>query len=226
MDGTVLHYDDTTKTGIIRNDSGDRFDFASTDWKSSGNPRVGDKVDFVASENFASEIFVIKSAVQLNMGNVTDKLAGFQSSDAGQKISALFAHGIHNKVGFFATLAVLISLFFSVVEIPIFGSVSLIAGVTGKLMFVLLVVLAVFFYGGATKLYTRVLAGAVLALLFFQYYTMISDLIDLFRYGRVGRNTPNLFALFQFGALINIIASVVLFVAAFFRAYRSNEQSL
>jgi len=226
MDGTVLHYDDTTKTGIIRNDSGDRFDFASADWKSSGNPRAGDKVDFVASDKVASEIFIIKSSGQLNLGNVTDKLAGFQSSDTGQKISALFTHGLHNKLGFFATLAVLISLFFSVVEVPLFGSVSLIAGATGKLMFVLLVVLAVFFYGGATKLYTRVLAGVVLALLFFQYYTMISDLIDLFRYGRVGRNTPNLFALFQFGALINIIASVVLFVAAFFRAYRSNEQSL
>ncbi|WP_052750325.1 hypothetical protein [Arsukibacterium sp. MJ3] len=226
MEGTVLHYDDTTKTGIIRNDSGDRYDFASADWKSGSNPRTGDKVDFVASDKAASEIFVIKSAVQLNMGNVTDKLADFHSSDVGQKISALFAHGLHNKLGFFASLVVLISLFFSVVEVPLYGSVSLIAGATGKLMFVLLIVLAIFFYGGATKLYTRVLAGVALALLFFQYYNMVSDLMELFRYGRVGRNTPNLFALFQFGALINIIASVVLCVAAFFRKYRSNEHAL
>ncbi|WP_019676383.1 hypothetical protein [Arsukibacterium perlucidum] len=226
MEGTVLHYDDTTKTGIIKNDSGDRYDFGSADWKSGGNPRIGDKVDFVASDKVASDIFIIKSTVQLNMGNVTDKLAGFQSSDVGQKISALFTHGVHNKLGFFASLAVLISLFFSVVEVPLYGSVSLIAGATGKLTFLLLIVLAILFYGGATKLYTRVLAGVALTLLFLQYYNMVSDLMELFRYGRVGRNTPNIFALFQFGALINIIASVVLFVAAFFRPYRNNEHSL
>jgi hypothetical protein len=100
----------------------------------------------------------------------------------------------------------------------------------GKMIFILLVVLATLFYGGATKLYTRSLASITLGILFFQYYDLFSglnqanDVFSIFG-GRI-RNSPNFFRLVQWGALVNIAACVTLFIAAFKKEYLQNEKTI
>lgn len=228
MEGTVLNYDESTNKGVLRNESGDRFEFTNTDWKSNGSPRTGAKVDFVAQDNIATEIYAVSSPSI--SGGVADKLSEFQGSGLGQKISALFGNGMHNKLGLLAALAVLVSLFLPVIEIPFLGKGSLINDGTGKLLFVLLLVLAVFFYGGATKIYTRILGGVVLGILFFQYYDLFSGLNqanDVFgSFGGRSRNSPNFFNLVQWGAFVNIATCMVLFFATFIKGYTNNEKAI
>ncbi|MCM0080523.1 hypothetical protein L4X63_02865 [Geomonas sp. Red32] len=60
MDGVVLGYD--AEEGIIRGSEGARYRFTRTDWKSSPAPAAGLKVDFVAVEDRATEIYVINPA--------------------------------------------------------------------------------------------------------------------------------------------------------------------
>jgi hypothetical protein len=228
MEGTVLHFDESTKSGVVRSDNGDRFDFIDSDWKSNGDPRLGVKVDFVAKDNVASEIYAVSSSRISE--NITKKLSDFQGSGLGQKITALFSYGMHNKFGLLATIAVLVSLFFPVIEIPFLGKGSLINDSTGKLLFIFLILLAIFFYGGATRLYTRILGGAIIGILFFQYYGLftglnqVNDFVGLF--GEKNMNTPNVFSLIRWGAFVNIAASVVLFLATFIKEYTNNEKAI
>jgi hypothetical protein len=228
MEGIVLHFDESTNKGVVRSENGDRFDFTDSDWKSNGAPRTGAKVDFVAKDKVASEIYAASSPGI--SGNVAEKLSDFQGSGLGQKISGLFGNGMHNKLGLLAAVAVLVSLFFPVIEIPFLGKGSLINDGTGKFLFMLLIVLAIFFYGGATRLYTRILGGVVLGILFFQYYDLFSglnqanDFVGLF--GGRSRNAPNFFNLVQWGAFVNIAACVVLFLATFIKGYTNNEKAI
>ena len=224
MEGTVLHFDESTKKGVVRSENGDRYDFTDGDWKSSGTPRAGAKVDFVAKDNFASEIYVISST------SISGKLSEFQASELWLKISALLGNGMHNKFGIIAAVAVLVSLFFPVIEIPFLGKGSLINGGTGKMLFILLIVLTTFFYGGATRLYTRILGGVILGILFIQYYDLFTGLNqanDIFgSLGGRSRNAPNFFNLVRWGAFVNIAACVPLFFATFINRYTNNEKAI
>jgi hypothetical protein len=224
MEGTVLHFDESSNKGIVRGEDGDRFEFTNTDWNSSGSPRTGAKVDFVAKDNIASEIYAVSSPSIA--GNVAGKISDFQGSGLGEKISALFGNGLHNKLGFLAALAVLVSLFFPVIEIPLLGKGSLISTGTGKFLLVLLIVLAVFFYGGATRLYTRILAGVVLGILFFQYYDLFSALNQASGFIGGSQNSPNLFNLIQWGTFINVAACAALFYATYVKSYTNNEKAI
>lgn len=228
MEGTVIHYDEATMKGIVRNSSGDRFEFNRDDWKSTGVPRPGATVDFLAEDKLASEIYVLKASNP--SANVADKLSNFQQSDVGQGITALFGNGMHNRLGFLASLAVLLSLFFPIIQIPFVGSVAFISTGIGKLLFMMLAVLAIFFYGGATKLYTKILASAVLVLLFFQYYDLFSGLNQANNafgaFAGTGVNSPNFFSIVTWGAYVNIAACVALFLAAYIKDYSSNEEAI
>lgn len=228
MEGIVLNYDKSTDKGVLRNERGDRFEFTNTDWKSNGSPCIGTKVDFVVQDNVGTEIYAVNSPS--TSGGVADKLSEFQGSGLGQKVSGLFGNGMHNKLGFLSAIAVLVSLFFPVIEVPFMGSGSLINDGTGKILFVLLFVLAIFFYGGATKIYSRILGGVVLGILFFQYYDLFSSLNQANQFvgsfGGRSRNTPNLFKLIQWGAFVNIAACVVLFIATYIKGYTNNQKAI
>ena len=228
MEGSVLHFDEIEKKGILRDDEGNRYEFTENDWKSDAKLKAGLAVDFVAENNIATQIFVLKSSGI--SGDLLEKASQLQESGIGKKLGALFSFGMHNKFGVIATLAVLVSLFFTVIEIPFLGKGSLINGGSGKLIFILLVVVAILFYGGATKLYTRILVGITLGILFFQYYDLFSGLSqanDMFgAFGGRSRNSPNFFQLIQWGALVNIVACMSLFIAAFKKEYSQNENTI
>lgn len=56
MNGTVLGFDADTHTGAISGDDGSRYDFVLSDWRGSRLPRRGDRVDFQAIEQTATDI--------------------------------------------------------------------------------------------------------------------------------------------------------------------------
>ena len=232
MEGTVLHFDESTQKGVVRSENGDRFEFTGSDWASNGSPQTGVKVDFVAKDNSASAIYAISSPGF--SVNVAGKLSDFQGSGVGQKISALFGNGLHNKAGLVAALVVLVTLFLPVIQIPFVGSGSLMELGPGKLLFILLTVLAIFFYGGATRLYTRILGGVILGILFFQYFDLFSGLNQMTSTatGLVGLlggdrgDAPNFFQLVKWGAFVNVVACVVLFYATYIKKYSHNEKAI
>ena len=59
MKGIVLNYDEKNFIGIVRAETGERYEFHQLDWKSKGVPKSGMNVDFETSQNkFALEIYL------------------------------------------------------------------------------------------------------------------------------------------------------------------------
>jgi len=61
MKGNVIGFDPDTNTGAISGHDGNRYDFATIDWHGRGQPRHGDGVDFQASGQRATEIYLIEA---------------------------------------------------------------------------------------------------------------------------------------------------------------------
>src|SRR5579864_9280835 len=60
MKGNVLGFDPDTNTGAISGYDGQRYDFVTADWRSVGQPRRGDIVDFQAIDQRATEIYLVE----------------------------------------------------------------------------------------------------------------------------------------------------------------------
>lgn len=243
MEGKVLHFDKLTNAGVIRTENGERFDFTAADWKSGGAPHTGAKVDFVAQGNAAADIYATASVdLSAISGNVSEKLSHLQGSDLGQKVTALFSHSSHNKLGLWAALVVLLSLFFPALYLPNFEidgltSISLIGTGAGKFLLLLLVLSAIFFHGGATRLYTRLLVAVLLGTLFLLYYDLFSEIHQGVRdirgvnrlfgpFGKSSEELPSTFNFIRWGFLVNILAVIALFWAAFISKYTNNEKTI
>jgi uncharacterized membrane protein (GlpM family) len=63
MNGTILNFDKSAGTGILRGDDGMRYRFLSSDWSSDGAAQTGDVVDFEIDGANAADIFVLKRAL-------------------------------------------------------------------------------------------------------------------------------------------------------------------
>jgi hypothetical protein len=232
MEGKVLHFDEVGRKGIISDSSGNRYNFEAMDWQSEIKPVQGTVVDFVAEDREAKQIFAIKPANAAN--DIMQKMAGFQSSSLGQQISALFSNGLHNQFGFITSIVMILSLFLPFLKISLLGEYHLINGGSGQFLLVLSAILAIFFYGGATRLYTKILAGVVLGILLTQYYDLFSVLIQANNltqgvFGSLGvqSSSVNFFQLVGWGALVNAGACAALFFAAFMTpAYARNDRAL
>ena len=61
MKGNVLGFDPDTNTGAISGYDGQRYDFVTADWRSAGQPRRGDVVDFQAIDQRATEIYLVEA---------------------------------------------------------------------------------------------------------------------------------------------------------------------
>lgn len=86
MQGKVLTYDPQNGTGIISSDDGNRYPFSTSDWKDDTQVRAGIGVDFVASNNQATEIY--KSATHTEINSSKKLVAGLLAFFVG-------AFGIH-----------------------------------------------------------------------------------------------------------------------------------
>lgn len=162
MKGTVLHYNEAEQSGIIKNDE-TRFAFTLDEFKSDGKPRQGMAVDFIEEEGKATEIYK-----DVSESDIQDKIGDLQDLDFVQKAKELFTNGLHNKNGLIVSGVALLCLFFPIITIKVFGveqSASLVDTGYGKLAFALLVVSCALFYGGAKRLYLKVV-NTIVAVLF------------------------------------------------------------
>jgi uncharacterized membrane protein YhaH (DUF805 family) len=60
MRGNVIGFDPDTNTGAISGHDGNRYDFATMDWRGRYQPRHGDVVDFQAVGQRAQDIYLIE----------------------------------------------------------------------------------------------------------------------------------------------------------------------
>ena len=80
MDGSVLGFDEDSNKGAIRTESGDRFVFSLEDWNGDRPPKAGDKVDFVAKDDQATEIYLLKGSFTApDLSGIGDKLGTSES---------------------------------------------------------------------------------------------------------------------------------------------------
>lgn len=80
MDGSILGFDEDTKTGAIRAENGDRYPFSLDDWNGERDPKAGDKVDFVAKDDRATEIYLLKGSFNApDLSGISEKLGTAES---------------------------------------------------------------------------------------------------------------------------------------------------
>ncbi len=235
MEGIVLHYDPTNQNGIIRDEGGNRYSFAVAEWASAGTPIIGARVDFMAHDGEARQIFaapgsISPAPVAPAPGTTSTSSGQASAGDFANRIQNLFTNGLHNGFGLAAAIVAIVSLFMPVLAAPFgLGSANLIDLGSGKLALILLIVVAILFYGGATRLFTQIAVALVFAVLLYQYQEIYSKLSQANSMaGMFGRtaDTPNFFGLLRLGALINIVACIALGYAAFSRAYRHNSKAI
>jgi len=228
MEGSILHYSKLEQSGIIKGLDGKRVPFAIAEWKSASIPQKGENVDFVLVDNNATEIYSTKQTE--STFDIEEKINYLKNSGAGEKLNVLLSSGIHNTFGFITTLIVLVTLFFPIIKIPLLGSYSLLTNPSGKLLCILLITLALFFYGGVTRLYIKILATTALTILFFKYYNIFSELLqanDLFSIVTDRRRgSGSIFHVITWSCIINFIASTLLAYSAFYKKYSKNDQAI
>jgi len=59
MRGQILGIDRSAGTGAISGSTGDRFEFALSEWRSDIPPQIGEEVDFVAADDGAKAVYRI-----------------------------------------------------------------------------------------------------------------------------------------------------------------------
>jgi TM2 domain-containing membrane protein YozV len=59
MLGTVLSYSEAANEGVISGEDNKRYHFSRNDWKSEKSPQNGQRVDFVGTEESASQIYAV-----------------------------------------------------------------------------------------------------------------------------------------------------------------------
>jgi phage shock protein PspC (stress-responsive transcriptional regulator) len=77
MKGTLLDFSITENTGVVSGDDGNRYRFAGSDWKATGAiPRAGARVDFVAADGVASEVYLDTAAAPAGWGQAAPSAWG------------------------------------------------------------------------------------------------------------------------------------------------------
>lgn len=243
MKGTVLDFSLQNSLGVISGSDGKRYKFIPSNWLNDKPPSQGMKVDFDISEDGqavdiypdldASSPFsdTFKSGANTFFSEISQKLGQLTKSGVGVRFKSLFSEGLHNRIGFIFSLITLASLFTPILDIPFVGEYRIMDEGVGKTLFNLLIVLSIFFYGGISRLYVKILCGVIIGLLFVRYYDLYSLLSQLNNLSKTifdtagVNNAPNVFTILRWGILFNIISCLVLYFASFKNVYRTNDKT-
>ena len=232
MKGIVLDFSLQQSSGVISGSDGKRYKFVSANWKQDRQPFQGMNVDFdINEEGEAVEIYSdledrgsFSGATANFSDQVVQKITEFSRSSLGQRLSALLTRGLHNRFGLAVSIITLLSLFLPIVEFALSGAYRLIDSGSGKFLFILLIMLAILFYGGATRLYVKILTGIILGTILINHYDSLSTINSVNRtFGFSQGNSPNSFS---WGLLVNIVACITLFFASFIVGYSSNKDAI
>jgi len=230
MKGKILDYSVQNSSGIISGNDGNRYNFINKEWKSDKSPMANQLVDFDINENNAIAIYLDATASSFNADELKEKMADFKNSDtvknAQSNINDAINDGVQNKFGFRVSVMIAIALFFPVVSLPFSGSLSLLDGGLGKILFVGLIIISGLFYVGASKRFVKIGVGIVSAIILMQFYDLLSTLnqsrnmMNLFG----GNNDSSIFSLLKFGTYILIPLTFVLLFSGFKAKYIEKEK--
>jgi len=97
--GTVLDYSIQANKGVISGDNGQRYSFQGAEWKDASNhPTKGCRIDFVAIDQNASEIYFIGKSGDSSIGKRPSEYQGlYRSSD--EKTIGGVCGGLAHKYG-------------------------------------------------------------------------------------------------------------------------------
>ena len=105
MKGTILDFSIPESAGVVSGDDGNRYRFAGADWKATGAmPRAGARVDFVAADGVASEIYLDTAAGPAGWGQaplpdgLDDRYRGLYCS-SDEKLVLGLCGGLAHKFG-------------------------------------------------------------------------------------------------------------------------------
>lgn len=226
MKGKILDYSIQESAGVISGDNGERYEFKNTDWKSNKAPAAGQHVDFEAEDKTAKGIYLENISPQIDIDSLKAKFANVQNSEiVGNLLSKkdeILKSGMQNKFGFILAIITLFALFLPAIKIPYGGNLSAIDNGSGKLVFVLLIVLASLYYMGAKHIFIKVLTGIIVTIAFFQFYDLFSELNqgnDMMNTFGGRHNNANFFELLHVGVFVLIPLTALLAYAGFKKKY-------
>ncbi|MGO2088385.1 MAG: TM2 domain-containing protein [Oceanisphaera sp.] len=58
MKGKILDFNETSRSGVISGDDGNRYNFVENEWKSATQPKAGSNIDFSTNGENAESIYV------------------------------------------------------------------------------------------------------------------------------------------------------------------------
>lgn len=238
MEGVVLHFDSDSAEGIIRTEDGQRFTFSQSDWKSNDSISANKRVDFIVENDKAKEIYELKAASKnISTEELMQSMKAMQASSTGQRLTALFSGGIHNTIGFAASVVLFITCFLTIMTVTQFTlSISLWDigpdTIWGKLIALCSLLTAICYYGGASRVYTRIFGLLTVVLVCYRYYEFLSHVATLRKNLNLGLNLTGrgTYRVLQTDwqdivVASNLIALVVLLFASFKKGYKRNEET-
>jgi hypothetical protein len=205
MKGKILDFNIQNSSGVISGDDGNRYNFSSSEWKSDKSPTANQIVDFAIDGENATGIYVENSSAGINTDAMKEKFSDISNSDTIRNISK---NGVQNLLGFIISLLLAFSLFFKIVDFGFLGSASLIEGVLGKLLFIVILGAAFIYYTGIKKEVIKIIVGVSGALILFKFFDIASVFSQL--NGRI-----NILELFPFGAYITFILTIAYLIIGF-----------
>ena len=234
----MLYYSNKLNVGLIRSEEGERFGFTAADCEVSTIMQKGLSVIFETEGKSAKNISLDDS--QQRIEPKPEVAAVAKNQEIGEKLKALFLYGQHNKFGVIASLVLLLSIFLPAFKIPILGTSSLVSLDMGNTLFALISVTALLFYGGATRLYAKILTFCVFGVLLLQYFNLATgssavtealgqanQLMSAFG-GRHGIKVPvpSFMDMVQWGVFVNLLACLALGYAVYKKEYSSNSATI
>ncbi|MEQ1617260.1 MAG: hypothetical protein ABL883_02815 [Terricaulis sp.] len=108
MKGRILGFDAATGAGAVNGEDGNRYSFASGDYKGPRAAAAGEDVDFVVKDGKATEIYPLKSGASIDLSGIGAALGGAASSPGGANVMGI----VRNQPQTLLALIMLIAVFF------------------------------------------------------------------------------------------------------------------
>ncbi|MDF5730395.1 MAG: hypothetical protein PUP92_20830 [Rhizonema sp. PD38] len=242
MEGKILDYNPEEQTGLIRAQDGNRYEFNTSEFRSQGDIRIGQTVDFKIEGENALAIYLLKGnnfadAIPISgeeaLKTISQKAGEIIGQENANKIIQSVQGGNHNPLGVAASVFAIITLFLpSIRQINNF-KINLIGGGIGIISLLLLLGLGYLFYTGAKRIKTKVLSCVTCGLLLTGLYDLFSPMREVWQRQKqiqnqlesFGRSSYSIqgtgfFDVAQFGFFAVILAGSALLFLAFKSNYK------
>lgn len=232
MKGCILHISNCGNKGVISGENGERYDFSTEQLLSDSKLKVSSEVDFIPEDNIATKIFLLDKSPSVSVDEIKAKALNFKENPIVGQVLALFTNGIHNKFGVISSILFFISIFLTVFYYPHISllnshmrEASILDSGLGSIIFILSLSLIAFFYGGATKKYTKIIMTLIVVFTFigyFNHFIVIQEVIQL-----SGQRRPPIYLDFTTPyILLNIAAIVMIVISSLKASYVSDPKTI